>query len=84
MKLCAYYQAQVKRSDTWFLTATLRSFEHLCFDRALRKENSLFEFFVPHDLETYFLTVMEYYQQQGIITEFKRVPNRLENPEEQV
>ncbi len=38
MKLCAYYQAQVKRSDTWFLTATLRSFEHLCFDRALKKE----------------------------------------------
>ena len=84
MTLCSYYQAKIKKSDTWFLTATLRSFEHLCFDRALKKEDSLFEFFVPQNLEPYFLTIMDYYQQQGIVMGLKKLSNRLENSQEQL
>jgi hypothetical protein len=76
-----YFQTQVKKSDTWFLTATLRSFEHLCFDRALAKEQCLFEFFVPEQLESYFLELMNYYQENGIVTDVKKLPNRLLNPE---
>jgi len=74
---CLYYQAKVTKHDTGFLTATLRSFEHLCFDRSLHKETCLFEFFVPHKLESYFLQLMNYYQAHGMITEFQELPNRL-------
>lgn len=81
---CAYYQAQVNKTNTWFLTATLRSFEHLCFDRALTKEQGLFEFFVPADLEHYFLELMDFYQSQNIVSNLQKLPNRLENPQEEV
>lgn len=81
---CLYYQAHIKRSDTWFLTATLRSFEHLTFDRSLEKQQELFEFFVPAQLESYFLELMDYYQHEGIVTEFHKLPNRLLDPHEKV
>ncbi len=74
---CLYYQAKVSKPDTGFLTATLRSFEHLCFDRSLNKETCLFEFFVPPQLESYFVHLMNYYQDQGMITDFQKLPNRL-------
>jgi hypothetical protein len=77
MEYSFYYQAHVKKTDTWFLTATLRSFEHLCFDRALTKEYGLFEFFVPIQLEHYFLELMNYYQEIGIVTELHKLSNRL-------
>lgn len=77
---CLYYQAKVSKADTGFLTATLRSFEHLCFDRSLSKEMCLFEFFVPSQLESFFLELMNYYQEQGMVTEFQKLPNRLLNP----
>lgn len=77
---CFYYQAKVTKPDTGFLTATLRSFEHLCFDRSLSKETCLFEFFVPQQLESYFLQLMNYYEEHGMITEFQKLPNRLIDP----
>lgn len=51
---CSYYQAHIKRPYCWFLVAVLRSFEHVAFDRTIDKNNSIFEFFVPHDTEKYF------------------------------
>lgn len=84
MNYSLYYQAKVKKSDTWFLTATLRSFEHLCFDRALAKEQCLFEFFVPYQLEHFFLELMHYYQESGIVTELHKYPNRLIDPNAEV
>lgn len=80
MSYSYYYQANISRPDTWFLTATLRSFEHLAFDRALQKEDGLFEFFVPQDLESFFLEIMEFYQQEGVVTNLKKLPNRLSDP----
>ncbi len=77
MQLCSYYQALVKRSDTWFLTSVLRSFEHLTFDRTLNSEQGLFEFFVPENAEPYFLHVMDYFQKQHIVTGLQKLPNRL-------
>ncbi len=77
MSYCLYYQAHVVRPDTWFLTATLRSFEHLSFDRCLQKEDGLFEFFVPATLEKYFLELMSYYQSVNVVTSFTKLPNRL-------
>ena len=40
-----YFQAQVNKKETWFLAATLRSFEHLAFDRTVDKQAGIFEFF---------------------------------------
>jgi hypothetical protein len=77
---CVYYQAHVKRSDCWFLTAVLRSFEHMAFDRTLDVENSLFEFFVAPQAERYFLEVMLFFEQKGIVTNCVRLPNRLSDP----
>ncbi len=58
----------------------MRSFEHLAFDRTVDKETSTFEFFVPRDLESTFLEVMEYFKKEGIILELTSLPNRLKDP----
>src|SRR5579862_1514331 len=74
---CSYYQALVRKEEHWVLTASLRSFEHLVFDRTLNKELGMFEFFVPQELEATFLEVMDYFQQRGLVTELQKLPNRL-------
>src|SRR4029077_17030302 len=55
---CSYYQAHVKRELCWFVTAALRSYEHIAFDRTLDTATSLFEFFVAPSTEKYFLEIM--------------------------
>lgn len=77
LSLCSYYQAQVNRELVWFMVATLRSFEHLCFDRTLLKDESVFEFFVPQHNEQLFVELMNYYQNESIITKVQKLPNRL-------
>lgn len=76
---CSYYQARVERELCWFVTATLRSYEHVAFDRTLDPATSLFEFFVPVSTEKYFLEVMDYFQSQGLVSDLQKLPNRLEN-----
>ena len=80
MSYCYYYQAQVKKAQTWFLVAILRSFEHLAFDRTLDKSNAMFEFFVPPALEPFFLQLMKHFQDNGIILYLEKLPNRLQDP----
>lgn len=82
--LCSYYQAHVTRELVWFMVATLRSFEHLVFDRTLSKSDSIFEFFVPEGNEPVFLELMAYYQQEGIVHNVQKLPNRLIEPSEQL
>lgn len=81
MNLCSYYQAHVVPAQAWFFVGILRSFEHLCFDRTLDVEKSIFEFFVPQDLEQPFLALMHLFQERGIVTEFHSLPNRLTDPQ---
>ncbi|MEX0939817.1 MAG: hypothetical protein WDZ41_00480 [Candidatus Babeliales bacterium] len=76
---CSYYQAQVERKRTWLFAGILRSFEHLVFERTLDKEQSIFEFFVPSDLESYFEDIMLFFEQEGLIHNMKKLPNRLKN-----
>lgn len=78
--LCSYYQAHVDEKNCWFLVAIMRSFEHLAFDRTLDKENSIFEFFVPSELENVFLEVMNYFEEQKIVHSMEKLPNRLSDP----
>jgi hypothetical protein len=75
---CFYYQAHVQRELCWFVTATLRSYEHIAFDRTLDPATSLFEFFVPVSTEKYFLEVMDYFVAEGLVYQLQKLPNRLE------
>ena len=84
MNICSYYQAHVNRPQAWFLVAILRSFEHLAFDRTFDTQHHIFEFFVPEDGEDYFVEVMRYFEQQNIVTQLQKLPNRLANPAESV
>lgn len=77
MSYCFYYTAYVTPAHCWFLAATLRSHEHLAFDRTLDVEKSIFEFFVPQINESYFLELMDYYQKAGIVKNLQKLPNRL-------
>jgi hypothetical protein len=81
---CSYFQARVKREECWLLTSTLRSFEHISFDRTIDKATSTFEFFVPAALESYFLKVMAYYEKIGLISDFVQLPNRLMDEQAQL
>lgn len=80
MNLCSYYQAVVTKKDTSFFVATLRSNEHVVFDRTLDKEKGIFEFFVPPTQEQRFLEIMHYYVQSGIVSDLQKLPHRLANP----
>lgn len=78
-KYCSYYQAHVKPRDVWFLVSILKSFENVALDRTLDAQESIFEFFVPETTEDIFLYVMEYFQQEDIVMQLHKMPNRLMN-----
>jgi len=81
---CSYYQACIQREMCWFVTASLRSYEHVAFDRTLDVATSLFEFFVPTTMEPYFLEVMSYFEKEGIVSDLVKLPNRLIPADSQV
>ena len=76
-----YYQAHVVKKETWFFVAILRSFEHMSFDRTLIKETSMFELYVAPETERYFIELMNYFLETGVITCFEKKENRLRDPE---
>ncbi|OQA35856.1 MAG: hypothetical protein BWY54_00378 [Candidatus Dependentiae bacterium ADurb.Bin331] len=77
MSVCLYYQAKLERSQVWFIVGILRSYEHLVFERTVDKQSSLFEFFVPIQLERYFLELMALFEKKGMVTDLEKLPNRL-------
>lgn len=79
MSVCLYYQAKLARSQVWFIVGILRSYEHLVFERTVDKQSSTFEFFVPADLEYYFLELMQLFEKQAMVTDLEKLPNRLAN-----
>ncbi len=76
-KFCAYYQARVHRPYSWYLVAILRSFEHLAFDRTLDKKENIFEFFIPQAREEMFVNFIKQMQEEGVVLDYKKLPNRL-------
>lgn len=76
MTYSQYYQAHVPPKRTWFFVATFRSADHLAFDRTLDAATGLFEFFVPAEREQEFCALMQWYEEQGIIRGFVKLPNR--------
>jgi hypothetical protein len=80
-QFCSYYQAQIRKSDVLFVVATLKTFEHTCFDRSLDPVKSRFEFFVPSACEEQFLEVMRYFERKEMVQGLEKFPNRLINSE---
>ena len=74
---CEYYQAKINRPLGWFLVATLKSFDHVAFDRTLDKEESVYEFFVPKAFEKDFLGLMNFLKQENILLSLEKKENRL-------
>lgn len=81
MSYCRYFQAYVDRKQTWFFVATLRSYEHVLFDRTFDKQTGKFEFFVAPGWVNIFYSYMRWYEKQGIVTGLKELPNRLQEEE---
>lgn len=81
---CSYFQAHVKPATGWFVVAALKSFDHLCFDRTVDVAASIFEFYVPESFETTFLDIMHWMQDQGYVSDIKKLPNRLLDPSAQI
>ncbi len=74
---CAYYTGHVKKETAWLLTAILRGTEHVVFDRTIDKQNSIFEFFVPIDMESVFLEVADYLKKEELLLSLDKKKNRL-------
>lgn len=74
---CSYYQAYVDRPQCWFVVATLKSYDHVAFDRTIDVEKNLFEFFVPHKMESLFLQIMDRFDKEGLVWNLQKLPNRL-------
>ncbi len=79
-----YYQAAIVSKDLWFVTAIIRSFEHLELNRTIDVKNSILEFFVPEGNEKEFLEVMVYFQDTGLVTSLQELPNRLSDESQEV
>jgi len=73
-----YYQARVSRQMTWFFTGCLKSCDHVAFDRTIDSKEGIFEFFVPDSMVEQFLSFMQYFIDQGIVSELHQKTNRLE------
>lgn len=84
MAFCSYFQAKIRKHDTWFFVATLRFYEHLTFDRTLDKISGTFEFFVPEGNEPTFIRFMQRHEKTGLVSDLVQLPNRLLDPKETV
>ncbi len=81
-KYCRYYRAHVIREQAWFFVAIVRSYEHMMFDRTFDTKTSVFEFFVPIDMEKRFLDLMTILINQGVVENLQSHENRLTDPAE--
>lgn len=76
MMYCIYYQAKVNKAKTWFFVAAIRSFDNLCFDRTFDAQQEIFEFLISPGSEDEFLKIMKYFQDNGIVSNLTKLPNR--------
>jgi hypothetical protein len=84
MSYSSYYQAYVEKNFCWYVVAILKSFDHLAFDRTLDTPTNLFEFYVSPGKEQEFETLMNHFAKNHLIREFKKLPNRLMDPSQQL
>lgn len=76
-RYCSYYRAHIAKKECTFFVAVFRSFDHVAFDRTYDKQESIFEFFVPQEMEEKFLKIMEFFINKEVVTHLHQLPNRL-------
>ena len=65
-----YYQAKIEKQNVVNFIYLLRSIEdNICFDRCLKKNNSIFEFFVTEGMNFRFLEIMNIFLKMNLISE---------------
>ncbi len=74
--LSSYYLAKLNRKRTWFVSAAVRNLSHVCLERALSKEEDIFEFFVAPGLEDSFEKLMSLLAKKGDVITFEKTKNR--------
>ena len=84
MNYCSYYQALVDKPYCWYVVAILKSSDHLAFDRTLDTPTNRFEFYVPADREKEFLDLMRYFEEERLVSDLKKLPNRLRDSSQEV
>ena len=68
-----YYQAKIEKKNVVNLIYLLRSIEdNLCFDRCLKKNDSIFEFFVTNGMNNRFLEIMNFFLKMNLISELNK------------
>ena len=76
---CEYYQAEVLKEKTWFISGCFRNEENFVFARALEGNTSVFEFFVPPLYEDRFLAFSQYFLKEGYFLSLEKKENRLKS-----
>ncbi len=84
MNYCPYYHSYVDKTFCWYVVAILKSYEHLAFDRTLDSHTNLFEFYVTPAREQEFLDLMRYFEKNHLVSNIKKLPNRLMDPMQQL
>lgn len=84
MNYSSYYQAHVDKTFCWYVVAILKSHEHLAFDRALDTATNLFEFYVPESRENEFVQLMNYFESKHLVSDLKKLPNRLMDEDQEL
>ncbi len=74
---CIYYQAHVLKDRIWFITGCLRNEGNWVFDRALEGTSNILEFFVAPAYEKEFCSFMHFFQKNGDILSYSKLPHRL-------
>ena len=74
--VCLYFVGKVERSKVWVLVSAMRATEHVCFDRTLDVQNSIFEFFVPEAMLPIFLQVTDYLKKEHVLLSLEQALNR--------
>lgn len=79
--LSSYYLATLVREKTWFVSGVVRGLGHVALERAIDKQNNIFEFFVAPGLEQEFEAVLLRLLQAGVVVSYQRAPNRFASSE---
>lgn len=81
---CIYFQATVNRPESWFVVSALKSFEHVCFDRTIYTDESVFEFFVAPAYKEFFIELMAHFEKEGLVHNLQELPNRLADSSQEI
>ena len=73
---CSYYLGKMLKDKTWFVVGCLRAENNLVFERALKDQPDIFEFFVSPDQEDDFVNFMQLLIKRGVVLSLTKEKNR--------